>query len=76
MVTGRRPFVADSITAIAMQHLHKAPSSLPAESRVLESVCRKLLAKRPEDRSQSAGEVATLLQRMIKPRPAAVAQGG
>lgn len=71
MLTGRRPFVADSFTAIAMQHLHKEPPPLPAESRVLEPVYRKLLAKRPEDRFQSAGEVVTLLQRMIKPRPAA-----
>lgn len=68
MLTGVRPFIADSFTALAMQHLHNDPPPLPPEAKAFETVYRKLLAKDPALRYQSAAEVVAVLKSMIRPR--------
>ncbi|GAB4531411.1 MAG: hypothetical protein Kow0063_10660 [Anaerolineae bacterium] len=65
MLTRRTPFDADTPLAILMKHLR---DPLPLPSRInpdtpepLERVVLKALAKGPEDRYQSAGEMARAL---------------
>ncbi|HEX5709478.1 MAG TPA: protein kinase [Pyrinomonadaceae bacterium] len=62
MLAGHVPFTGDSPTAIMMKHIQEPPPSLleerddlpPSVARVVE----RALAKRPEDRYKSAGELA------------------
>ena len=68
MLVGRRPFIADSFTGIAMQHLNSEPPALPIEARAFEPIYRRLLAKEPDDRYQKAADVVAALTSMIKPR--------
>src|SRR5205823_12079115 len=65
LLTGRPPFVADDAVAILHQQVHADP--VPpgrAGARVppgLERLVLAMLAKAPDDRPQSAAEVASLL---------------
>lgn len=62
MLTGRLPFEGESPIAIALKHLHEAPPSPrsiePTVPRRLEGIVLKAMAKRSEDRYQSAREMA------------------
>jgi serine/threonine protein kinase/formylglycine-generating enzyme required for sulfatase activity len=66
LVSGRRPFENESVTAIQMAHLCSEPPSLiqldPNLPAGCDAIVQKLLAKRPEDRYQNAG---ALLQDLI-----------
>jgi serine/threonine protein kinase len=66
LLSGRRPFENESVTAIQMAHLCSAPPSLVQLNPNLPAGCddivQKLIAKRPEDRYQNAG---ALLQDLI-----------
>jgi tRNA A-37 threonylcarbamoyl transferase component Bud32 len=71
MVTGRVPFDADTPFAIIMKHI-KDPLPLPRQvySQVPEPVERvilKTLSKNPDDRYQTAGEMARALQQALTP---------
>ncbi len=86
ILAGRHPYVGDSPNVIALKH-HSAPyPSLRSQSRgipeALDAALEKCLAKRPESRWQSAGELAAHLRSMqealrfgrpIPQRPAAEA---
>jgi len=65
MLIGHVPFTGESPTAIMMKHLQETPPSVLAERDDLpESVGRvvaRALAKKPEDRFQSAGELVEAL---------------
>jgi tetratricopeptide (TPR) repeat protein len=65
LLTGRVPFPGESLTAIVVKHQTKEPDSLASLRRDLpaglEAVVRKMMAKRPEDRFQTPGEVAAAL---------------
>ncbi|MGC1378539.1 MAG: protein kinase, partial [Anaerolineales bacterium] len=66
MLTGYTPFDADTPLAILMKHLND-PLPLPSRSdpslpAVLEPIVLKALAKDPDDRYQSAAEMAAALQ--------------
>jgi serine/threonine protein kinase len=65
-LTGRRPFESETAFNIMMDHVDTPPvppSDLnPAIPRVLNDIVLKAMAKRPEDRFQSAGEFHTALE--------------
>jgi ligand-binding sensor domain-containing protein/tRNA A-37 threonylcarbamoyl transferase component Bud32 len=66
LVAGRRPYEAETPLAVALMHIHDPlplPRSLnPAIPEALERVILQALAKRPEDRFQSAGAMVEALR--------------
>lgn len=70
MVTGQVPFDGETPVAVALKHLNEAPRdpSLdnPEVSRGLSEVILKAIAKKPEERYQSAAEMAVDLRRALK----------
>ncbi len=73
LLTGRPPFVGDSPVAVAYQHVREpaAPPSdhdteLPAE---IDAIVMKALAKRVEDRYQSAAAMRSDIERYLAGRP-------
>ncbi len=73
LLAGRAPFVADSPLGVALQHVSDDPVP-PSRHRdvhpSLEAVCLRALAKRPEDRFQSAREMRRALRGAIDETPA------
>jgi TolB-like protein/DNA-binding winged helix-turn-helix (wHTH) protein len=70
MATGRAPFLGSSATETIAQILHAQPEPASrfndAVPRELESIIRKCLEKKPEDRYQAASELAVDL-RWLRP---------
>ncbi|MCW2795608.1 Stk1 family PASTA domain-containing Ser/Thr kinase [Nocardioides sp.] len=73
LLTGRPPFVGDSPVAVAYQHVREPalpPSDhdtdLPAE---IDTIVMKALAKRLEDRYQSAAAMRSDIERYLAGRP-------
>ena len=73
LLTGRPPFVGDSPVAVAYQHVREPavpPSDhdteLPPE---IDAIVMKALAKRVEDRYQSAAAMRTDIERYLAGRP-------
>ncbi|HEY3015890.1 MAG TPA: Stk1 family PASTA domain-containing Ser/Thr kinase [Nocardioides sp.] len=73
LLTGRPPFVGDSPVAVAYQHVREPavpPShhdtALPAE---VDAIVMKSLAKRVEDRYQSAASMRSDIERYLAGRP-------
>lgn len=60
MLSGERAFTGDSLDEVGMAILHCDPPDLP--DPVLNNVVRRCLEKNPDDRFQSASEVAFLLE--------------
>ncbi|HEY7044639.1 MAG TPA: Stk1 family PASTA domain-containing Ser/Thr kinase, partial [Nocardioidaceae bacterium] len=73
LVTGVPPFQGDSPVAVAYQHVREnatAPSSrVPGLPRAMDSIVMKALAKNPQNRYQSAGEMRSDLQRALADQP-------
>jgi hypothetical protein len=72
LVTGHRPFAGDTAVELLSQIVNDQPipprrivRSIPAD---LEVVCLKAMAKKPDERYQSAGELAGALRDFLKPR--------
>ncbi len=62
MVTGKRPFDESSPVATAMAHVQEPPPPLPPDvPEPLATVIMQCLAKSPQGRPPSAGEVARIL---------------
>jgi hypothetical protein len=61
MLSGHLPFTADSVTSMMFQHAYEPPPPLkeiaPDVPDALAKVVMKLMAKKPEDRHQSAEDV-------------------
>ena len=73
LLTGRPPFVGESPVAVAYQHVREHPSppsdhddELPAE---VDSIVLKSLAKRVEDRYQSAAAMRADIERYLAGHP-------
>jgi serine/threonine protein kinase len=70
MLTRHKPFIADNPMAIIYMH-RKSPVprlTLPVQS--LQPLIDRLLAKNPDDRYQSAGEVVDALEQCLRDAPA------
>src|SRR4029434_10993462 len=69
LVTGRPPFMADSLqdTLLRIRHAeHVSPSALnPAVDREIETICLKCLEKEPSRRYGSAAALADDLERWL-----------
>ncbi|TQN28637.1 serine/threonine-protein kinase [Haloactinospora alba] len=64
-LAGRPPFTADTPLALALAHAREAPPPLPPDiPEHLGNLVERSLAKSPEDRPASAGEVAQLAQQI------------
>ena len=61
MLTGRLPFDAGDTLAVAYAHVNDPVPELPRELTPWQPVIERLLAKSPEDRYASAGELAAVL---------------
>ncbi len=69
MVTGRRPFQADTPMAVLFKHasepLPRPKSFVPSLPDAVERILLKALAKQPADRYASMGEVAAALEALL-----------
>jgi serine/threonine protein kinase len=70
MVTGRVPFMADSMQSLLFKHLHELPTPPsavnPAVPPALERVILKCLQKKPGKRYASAEKLLRIIRRMLK----------
>jgi serine/threonine-protein kinase len=77
MVTGQVPFTGATPVAIAYRHIQEDPTPLRALNSAvpasLERVCMKAMAKRPEDRYQTAVDMQRDLDRVRAGEPVIVA---
>lgn len=62
MLTGRKPYTADSFAATLMAHIQKPLPRLPEQYAELQPLLDKLLAKKPEERFQNGAELQLTLQ--------------
>ncbi len=70
MLAQRAPFVAETTPALLYKHVHESPPPLGEEiPKAAAALVARLLAKRPEDRPQSAAEAIRAIDDMM-PRPA------
>ncbi len=69
LLTGRPPFIGDSPVSVAYQHVReeaRPPSQLnPDVSAAIDNIVAKSLAKRVEDRYQSAGDMRKDIERVL-----------
>jgi serine/threonine-protein kinase len=73
LLTGRPPFVGDSPVAVAYQHVRE-PAAPPSDHDTdlppaIDAIVMKALAKRLEDRYQSAGAMRADIERYLAGRP-------
>jgi serine/threonine protein kinase len=64
-LTGSTPFVASNYNELLLKHLREAPPALPASAAALAPTIFRCLAKRPQERFQSALEVATAIREAL-----------
>ena len=65
MVTGRKPFVAESPMAVIYLHLNAAVPQLPQAISHLQPLLEALLAKRPCDRPASAADIVMRIDDLL-----------
>ena len=71
MLTGRVPFDAADTLAVAYSHVNDPAPQFPPALAELQPVMDRLLAKSPEDRYSTAGELAEILAPGSQPRSSA-----
>jgi serine/threonine protein kinase len=73
LLSGARPFTGRNTTEIALQVMNQVPPDLGAVSRglpqALIAAVERALAKRPEDRFVTAGEMAAALRQSLRTIP-------
>lgn len=65
MVSGKRPFGAETVSGVISKHLYDSPPPLSASlglPRRISAAIMQALEKEPEDRPQTATDLARLLQ--------------
>jgi len=68
MLSGRLPFGSDtdSVASVLIKHITEPPAPLAEETPAVQAVVFRALAKDPNDRYQSAGELALDLRRALR----------
>lgn len=73
MVTGKIPFDGENPVAIALKHVHEAPTPPrelnPEISEGLQTIIAKAMAKNPESRYQNATEMRSDIMRLMEGMP-------
>jgi len=73
LLTGRPPFVGDSPVSVAYQHVReeaRPPSQLnPDVSQAIDNIVAKSLAKRVDDRYESAADMRKDIERVLAGQP-------
>jgi CheY-like chemotaxis protein len=64
LLTGRKPYLAATPMAVIYQHVHAKIPALPVEHALWSPIWERLVAKRPEDRFQSARELIKAIDRL------------
>ena len=71
IMTGKRPFIGDNLPSLLNKIVTEEPAALralvPDAPEGLEVVIRKALAKKPEDRFATAGDMAVALEAAVHP---------
>jgi serine/threonine protein kinase len=57
MLTGRKPYYGDNVQSLLYQHVHGSPPQLPDELAYYQTLLDKMMAKRTEDRFQTAEQL-------------------
>jgi serine/threonine-protein kinase PpkA len=65
MLSGYKPLQGDSVVSTGLQHLAAAPLPLPENVKHFQPLIDRLLAKKPEERVNSASELAQQLQKLV-----------
>ena len=65
MLTGRKPFRAETASALVYQHVHAAVPQLPEPLRRYQPLLARLLAKDCEGRLPSAAALVDALDQLI-----------
>jgi serine/threonine-protein kinase PpkA len=65
MLTGEKPYVAETPLAVIYHHANAPLPRLPAPSAHLQPLLEALLAKRREDRPASAGELVARIDELL-----------
>jgi serine/threonine-protein kinase PpkA len=76
MLTGNRPFQADSSLALGIKHIHEQAPKLPLNLFALQPIMDKLLAKKPEQRFQTARELIDILESITSNKSLLVSSHG
>ncbi len=64
MLTGKKPYHGDTVSALIFQHLHAPIPKLPDDFFELQPLLGKLMAKNPDDRFSSTAELLNALTNM------------
>ncbi|MDQ6784882.1 MAG: Stk1 family PASTA domain-containing Ser/Thr kinase [Actinomycetota bacterium] len=77
IVAGRAPFTGENPVSIAYKHVRETPVPLrelkPSVPAAYEAVVAKAMAKNPDERYQSAGELQADLERFVAGQPVTAA---
>ncbi len=65
MFSYRKPFHATSVTEIMHKIIHTSPDYIPRAPKNINEIIFKCLAKKPEERYQSAEELKTAIEELI-----------
>jgi tRNA A-37 threonylcarbamoyl transferase component Bud32 len=65
MLTGRKPFVAETPLAVIYHHANTAIPQLPTSAQHLQPLLEALLAKRPAERPASAAEIVARIDELL-----------
>jgi eukaryotic-like serine/threonine-protein kinase len=66
MLAGRVPFEADSQLSVIYMHINNRPPPIAAVSEAIQAIIDRALAKDPNDRYQSSGEIAADFSRALE----------
>ncbi|MGI9265201.1 MAG: protein kinase domain-containing protein [Gammaproteobacteria bacterium] len=65
MVTGEKPYIASTPMGVIYKHSHAAIPTVPGSISILQPLIDKMMAKRPEQRYQSADELLDDVTKLI-----------